>query len=197
MAVLKEHLKPLAEDGAALTREQAAAVLEEILSGEVPEVETAALLAVLATRGEQAPELAGFVEVMRARVTPLPLTDEERNELVDTVRHRRRRSADLQHLLRRGAGGRSCRSQGGQARQSRRHLALRRGRCARGARRAHRAGPGAGRRVPARDRIHVPVCAALSPGHESRGAAAPRTRLPHHLQSLRARSPIPPERARR
>lgn len=84
MSALKEHLKLLAEDGAALTREQAAAVLNEILSGEVPEVETAALLAVLATRGEQAPELAGFVETMRARVTPVPLTDEERNTLVDT-----------------------------------------------------------------------------------------------------------------
>ena len=43
-------------------------MLEEILAGGVPEVETAALLTVLATRGEQAPELAGFVEVMRARV---------------------------------------------------------------------------------------------------------------------------------
>ena len=50
-----------------------------------PEVETAALLAVLATRGEQAPELAGFVDVMRARVTPVPLTDEERDALVDVV----------------------------------------------------------------------------------------------------------------
>jgi anthranilate phosphoribosyltransferase len=85
MALLKELLKPLAEDGAALTREQAAGVLEEILAGGVPEVETAALLTVLATRGEQAPELAGFVEVMRERVTPLPLTDAERDELVDVV----------------------------------------------------------------------------------------------------------------
>jgi anthranilate phosphoribosyltransferase len=85
MESLKQLLKPLAEDGAALTREQAAHVLEEILSGEVPEVETAALLTVLATRGEQAPELAGFVQVMRQRVTPLPLTAEERDELVDVV----------------------------------------------------------------------------------------------------------------
>jgi anthranilate phosphoribosyltransferase len=84
MGVLKEHLKPLAEDGAALTREQAAAVLDEILSGDVPEVETAALLTVLATRGELAPELAGFVETLRARATPVPLTDEEREALVDT-----------------------------------------------------------------------------------------------------------------
>ena len=83
MASLKEHLKPLAEDGTALTREQAAGVLEEILAGDVPEVETAALLAVLATRGEQAPELAGFVEAMRAHTTRLPLTDEEREQLVE------------------------------------------------------------------------------------------------------------------
>ncbi len=85
MASLKELLKLLAEDGAALTREQAAGVLEDILSGGVPDVETAALLAVLATRGEQAPELAGFVETMRARVTQVPLTDAERDELVDVV----------------------------------------------------------------------------------------------------------------
>ena len=84
MATLKELLKPLAEDGSALTREQAAGVLEEILAGGVPEVETAALLGVLATRGEQAPELAGFVETMRAHMTRVPLTDEEREQLVDT-----------------------------------------------------------------------------------------------------------------
>ncbi|MGA7651981.1 MAG: anthranilate phosphoribosyltransferase [Terracidiphilus sp.] len=85
MTRTKELLKPLAEDGAALTREQAAEVLTEILSGEVPEVETAALLAVMATRGEQAPELAGFVDVMRARCVPVPFTDAEREELVDCV----------------------------------------------------------------------------------------------------------------
>jgi anthranilate phosphoribosyltransferase len=85
MGMLKELLKPLAEDGAALTREQAAAVLEEILAGAAPDVETAALLAVLATRGEQAPELAGFVQVMRNRTLTLPLTPEERSELVDVV----------------------------------------------------------------------------------------------------------------
>jgi anthranilate phosphoribosyltransferase len=85
MASLKELLKPLAEDGAALTREQASGVLEQILAGEAPEVETAALLAVMATRGEQAPELAGFVDVMRERVTQVPLAAEEREELVDVV----------------------------------------------------------------------------------------------------------------
>lgn len=84
MSVLKQHLKPLAEDGAALSREQASAVLDEILAGAATDVETAALLAVLATRGEQAPELAGFVDSMRARSVAVPLTDQERAELVDT-----------------------------------------------------------------------------------------------------------------
>src|SRR3984957_13479951 len=83
MAQLKELLKPLAEDGAALTREQAAEVLEEILAGGVPEVEIAALVAVLATRGEQAPELAGFVDVMRRNSVPLPFGPDEREALVD------------------------------------------------------------------------------------------------------------------
>ena len=49
MSLLKQLLKPLAEDGAQLTREQAAAALREILSGEVPEVEIAALLTVALT----------------------------------------------------------------------------------------------------------------------------------------------------
>jgi anthranilate phosphoribosyltransferase len=85
MSLTKGLLRPLAEDGAALTREQAAAVLEEILSGGVPDVESAALLAVLATRGAQAPELAGFVDVMRRHATPMPFTEAERDELVDCV----------------------------------------------------------------------------------------------------------------
>lgn len=84
MGIVKDLLKPVAEDGAALTKEQARAALVEILDGVVPEVETAALITALATRGELAPELAGFVEEMRARATPIPLTEEERDLLVDT-----------------------------------------------------------------------------------------------------------------
>lgn len=84
MSSLKSLLKPLAEDGTQLTREEARSALAAILDEQVPEVETAALLTALATRGEMAPELAGFVEEMRARATPIPLTDEEREELVDT-----------------------------------------------------------------------------------------------------------------
>lgn len=85
MSLVKELLRPLAEDGAALTREQASAVLEEILGGNVPDVETTALLTVMATRGEQAPELAGFVDVMRRNSVPLPFSPDERDSLVDCV----------------------------------------------------------------------------------------------------------------
>ena len=85
MDSLKTLLKSLAEDGAQLSREEAGAVLRQILSGQVPDVETAALLTVFATRGEQATELAGFVDVMREQCVPVPLTDEERAELVDCV----------------------------------------------------------------------------------------------------------------
>jgi anthranilate phosphoribosyltransferase len=84
MSFVRDHLKALAEDGASLTREQASMALNEILSGQISEVETAALLAVMAARGEQASELAGFVEAMRARAITLPLTEEERASLVDT-----------------------------------------------------------------------------------------------------------------
>ncbi|MGH9560253.1 MAG: anthranilate phosphoribosyltransferase, partial [Terracidiphilus sp.] len=85
MSLVKELLRPLAEDGAALTREEAAQVLEEILTGQVPDVETAAMLTVFATRGEQAPELAGFIDVMRRHSVPMPFSEEERAELVDCV----------------------------------------------------------------------------------------------------------------
>ena len=81
---MREWLKPVAEDGAVLTREQARAALVEMLEGEASDVEAGALLTAMATRGEMATELAGFVEEMRARATEIPLTDEEREQLVDT-----------------------------------------------------------------------------------------------------------------
>lgn len=75
----------MVDGGATLTREQARAVLGQILSGtEISDAEIAALLTAMAVRGETASELTGFAEAMRAAATPLPLTDEERAQLVDT-----------------------------------------------------------------------------------------------------------------
>ena len=73
MSKLREWLKPVAEDGAVLTREQARAALVEMLEGEASDVEAGALLTAMATRGEMATELDGFVEEMRARATEIPL----------------------------------------------------------------------------------------------------------------------------
>ena len=85
------------------------------------------------------------------------------------LRHRRRRPADFQHLFRRGPGGRRRRSQSRQARQSRRHLAMRFSRRARSPRRPRHAHPRTGRRMPARDRLHVSLRPALPSRHGAFG----------------------------
>ena len=80
----QQMLRPVAEDGASLTREEAQQALVAMLDGTASELQSGALLTALATRGELAPELAGFVTEMRARATPIPLTEAERATLVDT-----------------------------------------------------------------------------------------------------------------
>lgn len=86
MPTLSTLIKSIVEDHRTLTREQARALAGAILTG--PEggtdLEIAALLTAMATRGETAAELTGFVEAMRAAATPLALLPEERAQLVDT-----------------------------------------------------------------------------------------------------------------
>jgi len=84
MAGFGKLLNLVVEQGAALSRDEARQVLTQVLSGESSDMEIAALLTALATRGETADELTGFAEAMRALAVPLPLTDEERASLVDT-----------------------------------------------------------------------------------------------------------------
>ena len=81
---LQPHLKQIIEGRATLTRAEARALMQSILAGELNDVEIAALVGALAARGETPAELAGFVDIMRAAVTPIPLEDEERLRLVDT-----------------------------------------------------------------------------------------------------------------
>ncbi len=91
MPALQALLKQVAEEHRPLTREEARAALHAILTGE-PEaapspgadLEIAALLTVLATRGETVDELTGFVEAMRALSLPIPLSPAERAALLDT-----------------------------------------------------------------------------------------------------------------
>ena len=52
-----------------LTREEARAVLEQLLSGSVSDAEIMALLVALRDKGEQVEELVGFAEAMRARAS--------------------------------------------------------------------------------------------------------------------------------
>jgi anthranilate phosphoribosyltransferase len=94
VASLKDLLKSVVEEQRTLSRDEARAVLREMLapaaagsrepSDADADVEIAALLTALATRGETADELTGFAEAMRSLAIPLPLTDSERSSLVDT-----------------------------------------------------------------------------------------------------------------
>jgi anthranilate phosphoribosyltransferase len=81
---LQPYLKRIIEYRKTLTRAQAAEALQTILRGEATDLDIAALLTSLATRGETPEEIAGFVDAMRAAATPIPLTAEERLTLVDT-----------------------------------------------------------------------------------------------------------------
>jgi len=81
---LQSHLKKIIEGRANLTREDARSLMQQILARDITDLHLAALLGALATRGETPAEIAGFVDVMRAAATPIPLTDAERTTLVDT-----------------------------------------------------------------------------------------------------------------
>jgi anthranilate phosphoribosyltransferase len=81
---LQPYLKQIIEGRATLTREQARALMQQVLTGQHSDIEIAALLSALAARGETAPEIAGFVDAMRNAATTLPLEEAERLQLVDT-----------------------------------------------------------------------------------------------------------------
>lgn len=81
---LQPTLKRLIDHRETLTRDEARSVLSSILEGGASDIEIAALLTALATRGETPAEIAGFVDAARAAATPIPLTDDERSHLVDT-----------------------------------------------------------------------------------------------------------------
>ena len=81
---IQVELRRIVEGRETLTREEAAALMRQILAGEAAEVEIAALLGALAGRGETAGEVAGFALAMREAATTLPLTAAEQVELVDT-----------------------------------------------------------------------------------------------------------------
>jgi anthranilate phosphoribosyltransferase len=68
--------------GESLSREQAAAVLSVIMDGDATEVQIAAFLIALRTKGETVDELAGLAETMRAHATAVPVSSDA---LLDTA----------------------------------------------------------------------------------------------------------------
>lgn len=81
---LRPILKEMVERGRTLRAEEAHAAVGAMLDGSVTDAEIAALLTVLAERGETVDEVAGMVMALRDRLMPLPITESERVELVDT-----------------------------------------------------------------------------------------------------------------
>ena len=79
--VLTEAIDALAS-GTDLSTERARAVLAEIMAGNATEVQTAAVLIALRTKGETVDELAGLAQAMRSFATPVACT---RDDLVDTA----------------------------------------------------------------------------------------------------------------
>jgi len=82
-------LKRILEARETLSREDSRALLNYILDEAqtpTPQLETriAALLGALTARSETTAELAGFVDALRARAIPVPLSEAERATLVDT-----------------------------------------------------------------------------------------------------------------
>jgi anthranilate phosphoribosyltransferase len=74
-----------------LTREEARAVMGEILNGQATDAQIAALLVSMHMKGEAVEEIVGFAEAIRAAATPLKMDDDtldvsgtERDALVDT-----------------------------------------------------------------------------------------------------------------
>src|SRR4051812_19441382 len=65
-----------------LSRQQAGAVLAEIMAGNATETQIGAFLIALRTKGETVDEIAGLAETMRALATPVPT---QRRDLLDTA----------------------------------------------------------------------------------------------------------------
>ena len=87
-----DALHQVATHRRSLSREQARAVMAEILAGRVSDAQIAALLVALHMKGETVEEIVGFAEAMRAAATPIPserdhaldVSGTEREALVDT-----------------------------------------------------------------------------------------------------------------
>jgi anthranilate phosphoribosyltransferase len=87
-----DALHCIANHRQSLSRDQARAVMAEVLAGHATDAQIAALLVALHMKGETVDEIVGFAEAIRAAATPIIITqnsaidvsDTERDALVDT-----------------------------------------------------------------------------------------------------------------
>ncbi|HET7207779.1 MAG TPA: anthranilate phosphoribosyltransferase [Terriglobales bacterium] len=90
--MITDVLHRIANHRQSLTREEARAVMSEVLAGECTDAQIAALLVALHMKGETVEEIVGFAEAIRAAATPLHIhrnstvdvSGTERDALVDT-----------------------------------------------------------------------------------------------------------------
>jgi anthranilate phosphoribosyltransferase len=81
MDKLRDAIDALA-GGRHLTQEEAAEVLREVMSGQASEIQIAAFLIALRTKGETVQEIAGLAQAMRSFATPVTIP---RDDLLDTA----------------------------------------------------------------------------------------------------------------
>jgi anthranilate phosphoribosyltransferase len=90
--MILEALHRIANHRQSLTRDEARAVMSEVLNGKCTDAQIAALLVALHMKGETVEEIVGFAEAIREAASPLQAADEpaidvsgtERDALVDT-----------------------------------------------------------------------------------------------------------------
>jgi anthranilate phosphoribosyltransferase len=79
--MIREAIDAIVNQGRSLSEEEAAAVMEEIMSGEATPAQLAAFLVALRLKGETTEEIAGMARVMRAKALRVPF---EGASLLDT-----------------------------------------------------------------------------------------------------------------
>ncbi len=89
--MITDFLHRIANHRQSLSRDEARAVMSEILTGQCTDAQIAALLVALHMKGETVEEIVGFAEAIRAAAAPIDarnsiidVSDTERDALVDT-----------------------------------------------------------------------------------------------------------------
>src|SRR6201984_1821454 len=90
--MITDSLHRIANHHQSLSRDEARAVMSEVLTGQCTDAQIAALLVALHMKGETVEEIVGFAEAIRAAATPLvvagnsmiDVSGTERDALVDT-----------------------------------------------------------------------------------------------------------------